>query len=473
MPWHTEKGGGDCADDEWAVIKDQDGSTAGCHATEEDANAQVAALYAEEGDVAPEDTSTANRWHAVATVLDERTTDGRVIEAAGFATRALPLPLFVITTNAHGGMFDEPGRLCGTVESVDVEGNEVHAHGTFDMDAEAGQEAARLVGEQTLRWVSVDLDAAQEDVEMLEEGDCSEEGWLAGDCAMTVVFHKALMAALTIVPIPAFPNCVIVPEGADMPAATQEGRAAAQGLGVGVQAHAMPDGPPAEWFEDPGFDELQRWVTVSDAGRVTGHLAGLSECHIGYADRCVSLDELVENDGFPYFHVGHVVTAEGTQVPTGVLAVKGGHADTSWSWRSAQAHYDDTDSAVADVRLGRDEFGVWFSGVLRPGASAEAVHCLRASGISGDWRNIAGRMRLIGACSVNTPGFPKAKARIVAGATMAVVAAGGRPRSAFEQHGCGCGDSERFAALERRLDRLEGEAGDRILASLDARLHQH
>jgi HK97 family phage prohead protease len=48
MPWHVEEGGGTCDADQWAVIKDTDGSTAGCHATEADADDQVAALYANE-----------------------------------------------------------------------------------------------------------------------------------------------------------------------------------------------------------------------------------------------------------------------------------------------------------------------------------------------------------------------------------------------------------------------------------------
>ena len=46
MPWHVEQGGGTCAAGEWAVIKDSDGTTAGCHPTKEKAMAQVAALYA-------------------------------------------------------------------------------------------------------------------------------------------------------------------------------------------------------------------------------------------------------------------------------------------------------------------------------------------------------------------------------------------------------------------------------------------
>lgn len=48
MPWHVEKGGGTCSASQWAVIKDSDGSTAGCHPTKAKAEAQMAALYAAE-----------------------------------------------------------------------------------------------------------------------------------------------------------------------------------------------------------------------------------------------------------------------------------------------------------------------------------------------------------------------------------------------------------------------------------------
>ena len=48
MPWHVAKSTS-CPDSKpWAVIKDADGSVAGCHATREAANLQVAALYAQE-----------------------------------------------------------------------------------------------------------------------------------------------------------------------------------------------------------------------------------------------------------------------------------------------------------------------------------------------------------------------------------------------------------------------------------------
>lgn len=49
MPWHVAKSSQCGPSKPWAVIKDADGSVAGCHATEESANEQMAALYAKEG----------------------------------------------------------------------------------------------------------------------------------------------------------------------------------------------------------------------------------------------------------------------------------------------------------------------------------------------------------------------------------------------------------------------------------------
>ena len=48
MPYHLAQGGGSCAAGEWAVIKDDGGDTMGCHGSQADAKAQLAALYANE-----------------------------------------------------------------------------------------------------------------------------------------------------------------------------------------------------------------------------------------------------------------------------------------------------------------------------------------------------------------------------------------------------------------------------------------
>lgn len=61
MPWHKEKGGGTCSASQWAVIKDADGSTAGCHATEAEADAQIAALYANNPEAKADDDHVERR----------------------------------------------------------------------------------------------------------------------------------------------------------------------------------------------------------------------------------------------------------------------------------------------------------------------------------------------------------------------------------------------------------------------------
>lgn len=49
MPWHKVQDHSECSSGKpWAVVKDSDGSVAGCHATEADADKQLAALYANE-----------------------------------------------------------------------------------------------------------------------------------------------------------------------------------------------------------------------------------------------------------------------------------------------------------------------------------------------------------------------------------------------------------------------------------------
>ena len=50
MPWHVAKSASCPAGKPWAVIKDSDNSVAGCHATEDDANDQLRALYANDSE---------------------------------------------------------------------------------------------------------------------------------------------------------------------------------------------------------------------------------------------------------------------------------------------------------------------------------------------------------------------------------------------------------------------------------------
>lgn len=46
MPWHISSNAKECSG--YAVVKDDDGKVVGCHPTEKEAKAQLAALYASE-----------------------------------------------------------------------------------------------------------------------------------------------------------------------------------------------------------------------------------------------------------------------------------------------------------------------------------------------------------------------------------------------------------------------------------------
>lgn len=178
--------------------------------------------------------------------------------------------------------------------------------------------------------------------------------------------------------------------------------------------------PPAEWFTDPKLHGPTA-VTVTADGRVYGHIAAFGVPHLG-------MDEHTEaprsRSGYRYFRSGAVLCADGSQVPVGHLTLGTGHAAMDAGVTAAAEHYDNTGTAVADVAVGEDAYGIWCAGAVRPGATDEQVHALRASGISGDWRSIDGELELVAALAVNVPGFPVPRMVAASGVPVALVAAG-------------------------------------------------
>jgi len=163
---------------------------------------------------------------------------------------------------------------------------------------------------------------------------------------------------------------------------------------------------PSEWYEDPKL-EGPTALTITDDGRVFGHLATWGTCHIGITGVCT--EPPTSASDYAYFMTGVVRTAEGTDVHVGQITMGTGHASTARgvSARQAAAHYDNTGAAVADIRVGQDEYGIWMAGAMRPTATEQQRYELRAAGaVSGDWRDIGGSLELVAALGVNVPGFP-------------------------------------------------------------------
>jgi 2'-5' RNA ligase len=180
---------------------------------------------------------------------------------------------------------------------------------------------------------------------------------------------------------------------------------------------------PAAWFTDPGLDGPTP-ITVTEDGRVYGHLATWGTCHIGIQDTCVTAPQSASQYG--YFRTGVVLTDSG-EVPVGSLTMDTGHAPLSARARAAAAHYDNTGAVVADVAVGEDGHGIWVAGAMRPGLSAEQVARFAGAALSGDWRNIQGHLELVAALAVNVPGFPIPRPSLAASAyegQTSLVAAG-------------------------------------------------
>jgi hypothetical protein len=84
----------------------------------------------------------------------------------------------------------------------------------------------------------------------------------------------------------------------------------------------------------------------------------------------------------------------------------GKHAPLSMSRVQAGKHYDDNTHVGAYIRAHDGRHGIWVSGALAPGLSAEDVQQLRANPPSGDWRVVNGNLELIAALAVPVPGYP-------------------------------------------------------------------
>lgn len=165
-------------------------------------------------------------------------------------------------------------------------------------------------------------------------------------------------------------------------------------------------GPPAEYFAfHPDTDALV--IEEPDANgyrRTYGYAAEWGVCHIGYEGRCVEAPQDPTGE-YRDFHLGRTRLADGSFLATGVVTFKVDHRDARriLSESAEQQHFDNIAHAWASVRLGQNERGIWFSGVVLPGVEEDDITLMRATGqVSGEWRH--GAMRAL-QC-VNVPGFP-------------------------------------------------------------------
>ena len=464
MPWSVKKMGGN-----FCVVKEGETSAikGGCHGSKSEAAAHVRALYASEAEAAvtslydedveleefhEQESAEEFAWEGPIVFENRLTGDNRIFKADSIAWDEDTLPWAFrwqkASTQGHAGAV-----AIGRVDSIERRDDGV-IYGRGVIIPALNEEAAeylRLIEAGVAGGVSVDGDSAQFDV----QGDEGKQ---------RVEFSSMRLRSLTAVDIPAFNEARVRLSGSEpveaeaseeavfedeeveeLPVVEEtvfedeeedvtfeddeleefkKKKAKKKAAGYGWKfdesliASGIPVLPSIEAFQDPKFDG-PTGLTVTKDGRVFGHLALFNTCHIAFPQSCVTPPK---NSTYKYFHTGEIETAEGDFVQVGHLTFDTGHADMQASPRAAAAHYDHTGVVAADVRAGEDEYGIWVVGALRPKLTDEDIRTFRAAPLSGDWRRIGGRMELVGALSVNVPGFPvpRARAMVASGETEAL-----------------------------------------------------
>jgi hypothetical protein len=402
------------------------------------------------------------RWRMPVAVLEGvQTGDRRKIAAEALSWRDLPQSLMANTKTTQG---HDQAELVGRIDSaerydasklIDSRTNQPYGKGIYAVKLEgvftSEEQANRvynLVKGRFLRGVSVDLSDVESEIEYVDkDGEVAEVDGLEGlffDGDMVETVTAGRIMGCTITPFPAFEGAYIelLDDDGNVGPSTQPSRPTAQeqraGLtihnsfstrdckpcqdGQGLTAGAGPQFPPKAWFEDPKLPGPTP-LTVMDDGRVFGHLALFDTCHTGFAGQCVKPPHSLTN--YALFRTGVVKVAENELVPVGQITLDTKHADIRASRLAAARHYDHTGTAVADIVTGEDEHGIWFAGALRPDLTESQVRTLRASSLSGDWREHGGNLELLAALAVNTPGFPVVRQLVASGMPQALTAASG------------------------------------------------
>jgi hypothetical protein len=373
----------------------------------------------------------------------EMTGDGRTFTEGAVRWDADVLPIPILFDRDEG---DHSGATVGYIETVWRDGADIRGQGYLSASDDPQtvslvNRAAELLDEGAV-GVSVGIDSHRGHAAIdLSVWDNVEEvdGFLRVPMNYDDVrptFTEGRLRHLAIVDTPAFATAslsVMAQTGALVAAAS-------------IAKDHYFDDPK---FGVPGVDDRLRYDPGNNkwscpatlrGDHYFGHVAPMGVCLRGQPSKC-----LTPPDGdLEGFMRAYAPAAGGRR--TGVVQVGGSHADLGVGVIEASRHYDKTGHAVADVRVGRDAYGIWFSGMVRPGATNEQRYALAASDVSGHWEmDLSGRPTLVGLPAVNVGGYPKGYL------TSAEVASGIAAAAEIEVDDCGCGHEHAEITLETVL----------------------
>lgn len=343
------------------------------------------------------------------------TSDGRILSSGiDLSFRSFPLPLMWARQNTgHDESF-----TVGVIESARVAAGEVLASGYLLNTPEANEAADQLahgVSRPSIDMAQAEWHYVDENGAPIAESDLFDR-MDAGLPILTMFTAGEIMGA-TLVAFAAFGDTRITLN------AQRESRDVA--MVASAVAQFTPRVYPAEFFTEPPVDGYTPG-TFKD-GRVFGYLAKFGECHRSIQTECVMVPR--SPSGYDNFHTSPPITLDnGELLSVGRLTVGTGHADRRLAAGPAAAHYDDTGTCFALVRVGENKHGVWYSGVPAPWATPEQIEMGLSAPLSGDWRDFGHGLDLVAALAVNTPGFAARGRSDAQGRPVALVASLAPPR---------------------------------------------
>jgi len=357
--------------------------------------------------------------------LQEPTGDGRDFSECVWTFRDGPLPLMFhnVSDWQHIGAV-----LAGWADENTVVNGTPFSAGWFH-DSDAGRALRDVLVAQGRFGVSVDPGAVTwEDrcTEVDEDGWCIEaETW----------FLTYDIAGMTAEPFPGFETAWIElgnPAAASTtePSDAADDDASAEPVAASGTITVTPRPARLEYstMTEPPDDDPRNVPQLStggiavpltiedgdDAGwrHVYGHIYPEGACHIGYPNECRTAPSSPTD--YANFNL-HANPSPGGP-PVGTLVYGLDHAPlVGITAQQARDHYANTTLGWASVRASNGRNGGWFSGVVRADVTPHAVNVLRASGVSGDWREWGDyELDMFGLQSCNLPGFPITRQRLVA-----------------------------------------------------------
>lgn len=191
----------------------------------------------------------------------------------------------------------------------------------------------------------------------------------------------------------------------------------------------IPAVPPAEWFSHSPAHNKAYSIQFEQDGRIHGYASAWGLTHIGYLDQDVYTPRSETN--YARFRTGSVLLDDGSTIATGRLVMNTVHPKKrAAAQNGAQAFYDYSGAAIADVTVYEDEFGIYLAGSARPSATDEQMRIARGSDWSPDWRSFNNNLEMVALLAVNVSGF------VVDG----LVASGGIPEGTDTEDFCMPGD---------------------------------